>query len=168
MEAPPSPPLVERATDGKMFRGLTNVSLDERGRFAMPTRYREAIRERSGGKLVITIDIRDECLLVYPKADFEEVERQLREHDNTRRSIRSLQRMVVGFATDVELDGNGRVLIPQELRDHAGLSKKVVVIGQTNKLELWADTTWQATLNARREEAELAMDELKDLGGIQL
>lgn len=136
-----------------MFRGITDISLDERGRMAMPTRYREKIRERSAGKLVITIARHDPCLSVYAERDWLAVEEELTELDRDDPENRRQQHMLIGFATDVELDGHGRVVIPQRLRDYAQLEKRVVVVGQPNLLELWNDQTWEANVSAWRDDA---------------
>lgn len=136
-----------------MFRGITDISLDGRGRMAMPTRYREKLRERSGGRLVITIARHDPCLNVYAERDWQTVEEELIELDGGERESRRQQHMLIGFATDVELDGNGRVVIPQRLRDYAQLEKKVVVVGQPMRLELWDDKTWEANVNTWRDDA---------------
>ena len=136
-----------------MFRGITDISLDGRGRMAMPTRYREKLHERSGGRLVITIARHDPCLHVYAERDWQAVEEGLIELDGDEQESRRQQHMLIGFAADVELDGNGRVVIPQRLRDYAQLEKKVVVVGQPMRLELWNDRTWEANVSAWREDA---------------
>ena len=140
-----------------MFRGITDISLDGRGRMAMPTRYREKLRERSGGRLVITIARHEPCLHVYAERDWQTVEETLIELDGDERESRRQQHMLIGFAADVELDGNGRVVIPQRLRDYAQLDKKVVVVGQPMRLELWDDKTWEANVNAWREDANQSL-----------
>lgn len=137
-----------------MFRGITDISLDGRGRMAMPTRYREKLRERSGGRLVITIARHEPCLHVYAERDWQTVEEALIELDGDETESRRQQHMLIGFAADVELDGNGRVVIPPRLRDYAQLKKKVVVVGQPMRLELWNDQTWEANVNAWREDAK--------------
>ena len=128
-----------------MFRGIANVSLDERGRFAVPTRFRDTLKERSGGKLVVTIDIAHPCLLLYPEQEYQQIEAKLVALDNTQAPIRELQRRFIGFASEVELDANGRVLVANELRDYSGLDRKGVLLGQINKLELWSNTVWRET-----------------------
>lgn len=135
-----------------MFRGITDISLDGRGRMAMPTRYREKLRERSGGRLVVTIARHEPCLQVYAERDWQNVEEKLIELDGDELESRRQQHMLIGFAADVELDGNGRIVIPQRLRDYAQLEKQVVVVGQPMRLELWNDQAWEAKVHAWREE----------------
>ena len=125
------------------FRGISNVTLDQRGRFALPTRYRNKIQERSAGSLVVTIDLVNPCVLVYPKPDYEALERQLMAMDNTEAPVRDAQRRLIGFATEMDLDGAGRVLVPGELRDFASIDRKGVLLGQMSKLELWGEALWQ-------------------------
>jgi MraZ protein len=129
-----------------MFRGATKISLDDKGRMVMPTRYREQIADRAQRKLVVTVD-RDQCLLIYPLPDWEEIERKLMSLPNLHAQARRLQRLMVGHATDLELDGHGRILLPPELREFAGLGRAGMLIGQGNRFELWDEARW----NARRD-----------------
>ena len=124
-----------------MFRGASKISLDAKGRLSVPTRYRERIADRSNGQLVVTVD-RDYCLLIYPLPDWEEIERKLMRLPSLNHQARKLQRLMVGYATELELDGSGRILLPAELREFAGLVKKTVLIGQGNRFELWDEESW--------------------------
>ncbi len=124
-----------------MFRGATKVTLDAKGRFAIPTRYRERLVARCGGQLVVTVD-RDYCLLVYPLSDWEEIERKLVRLPSLNKQARRLQRLMVGYASELELDGHGRILLPRELRDFAALDRQAILIGQGNKFELWDEERW--------------------------
>lgn len=137
-----------------MFRGVNNLTLDSKGRLAVPTRYRERLAKHCDGQLVLTVD-RDHCLLVYPLPDWEEIERKLNALPSFNPQTRRLQRLLIGHATECELDGNGRILLPPPLREFAQLEKDVVLIGQGNKFELWDESTW----NARRSEWLAATDE---------
>ncbi len=151
-----------------MFRGISKASLDDRGRFAMPTRFRNALKSRSDGKLVITIDRQDKCLLLYPDAEWITVENVLEQLSNLRPAVRQLQRMLVGFATDVELDSNGRVLIPPILRRYAEIDRAVMVMGQPNKLELWSEEVLNAEMPLWRRQGNEAFESLKELADVQL
>ena len=148
-----------------MFRGVNNITLDAKGRMAMPTRYRERLHERCDGQLVVTVD-RDHCLLVYPLPEWEEIERKLVRLPSLNKQARRLQRLLIGHATECQLDANGRVLLPPPLREFASLDRQAVLIGQGNKFELWDEQVW----NERRdgwlaeEDDELEMpDELESL-----
>jgi MraZ protein len=130
-----------------MFRGATKVTLDAKGRLAIPSRYRERLLSRAEGHLVATVD-RDYCLLIYPLPDWEEIERKLVKLPALNKQARRLVRLMVGYATEIDMDGHGRILLSRELRDFAGLERQAMLIGQGNKFELWNDERW----SARRDE----------------
>ena len=119
-----------------MFSGPTKVTLDAKGRLAIPTRYREEIAQRCDGQLYSTID-RDKCLLIYPRPAWEEVQRKLNRLPSFDSRNRWLQRMMVGYASPIDMDAQGRVLLPRELREFAGLERHAMLIGQGNRFELW-------------------------------
>jgi len=129
-----------------MFRGATKITLDDKGRIVIPTRYREQITELAQGKLVVTVD-KDQCLLIYPLPEWEQIERKLMSLPSLNATARRLQRLMVGHATDLPLDGHGRVLLPSELREFAKLGRYGMLIGQGNRFELWDETRW----NERRD-----------------
>ena len=124
-----------------VFRGATKVTLDAKGRMAIPTRYRERLAARCNGEIVVTVD-KDHCLLVYPLPDWEELERKLVRLPSMNKIARNIVRIMVGYATEVDMDASGRVLVSRELRDFAGLDKQAMLIGQGNKFELWDEETW--------------------------
>lgn len=124
-----------------MFRGATKVTIDAKGRLAIPTRYRDRLESRSNGQLVVTVD-RDYCLLLYPFPDWEEIERKLIRLPSLDKQARRLQRLMVGYATELELDGNGRILLSRELREFAEIDRQAILIGQGNKFEIWNDDIW--------------------------
>lgn len=144
-----------------MFRGVNTLNLDAKGRLAVPTRYREALTRHCNGQMVITVD-RDHCLLLYPLPDWEEIERKLVRLPSFNRHARRLQRLLMGHATECELDTAGRILIPPPLREFAGLNKAVVLIGQGNKFEIWNEEAWNAQraqwLAEQAEDGELPAD----------
>lgn len=125
-----------------MFRGVNPLNLDAKGRLAMPVRHRDRLQESCRGQLVLTID-RDRCLLVYPFPEWEEFERKLNELPSFNEIARRMQRLYIGHATDVNLDGAGRILLPPPLREFAELDKRVVLIGQGNRFELWNEGIWE-------------------------
>lgn len=126
-----------------MFRGITAITLDGKGRLAIPTRHRDALASREGSSLVVTIDTEDTCLLLYPTDHWQLIEEKLQNLPSFNPQARRIQRLLLGHATDVEPDSNGRILLPPLLRDHAKLEKNVVMVGQGNKFELWDETIWQ-------------------------
>jgi MraZ protein len=141
-----------------MFRGANKLTLDVKGRLAMPTRYRERLAERCGGKLVVTVD-KDQCLLIYPFPDWEDIERKLMKLPSLNVQARRLQRLMVGHATELDLDGNGRILLPPTLREYGLLTRDVMLIGQGLRFELWDETRW----NERRDEWLASADTVTDL-----
>ncbi len=152
-----------------MFRGINSVNLDAKGRMALPARLREAISERGDANLVVTIDTRERCLLLYPLTEWEVVQARLESLSNMRRNARLVQRLLIGHATDVELDGNGRLLLPAMLRDFAGLSKKLVLLGQGNKIEIWAEDLWQKRLEEWLDErAGEVLDDSDDFSDLSV
>lgn len=128
-----------------MFRGVAKLSLDSKGRLVMPSRYREALLVRCAGRLVITADS-DKCLLLYPLPDWEPIQHKLMGLSSFNQRIRDLQRRLIGYAEDVELDGAGRLLVSFALRDFAELRKNVVLVGQGTKFELWDQEKWAQVL----------------------
>lgn len=135
-----------------MFRGINNATLDSKGRMALPTRNREALLLAADGKVVVTIDMRESCLLLYPLPEWEVVQRKLEGLSNINPQARLLQRLLIGHATDLELDGNGRILLPAMLREYGDLQKKLVLVGQGNKIEIWSAETWQAQMTTWLEQ----------------
>ena len=93
------------------FRGISNATLDAKGRMALPSRYREVVSAVSQGQVVVTIDRVESCLLLYPRPAWDSVQEKLQALPNVQAGVRQLQRLLIGHATDLELDGNGRLLL---------------------------------------------------------
>lgn len=125
----------------------------------MPTRYRQHLSDVCAGQMVITVDNSDRCLLLYPLPEWEEVERKLQKLPSFNKQARRLQRLLIGHATEVEMDGSGRLLVPPPLREFASFEKRIVMIGQSNKFELWGEELW----NERRSEWLAEGDDLGEL-----
>jgi MraZ protein len=149
-----------------MFRGVNNLNLDAKGRMAIPARYRDRLLESCGGRLIFTIDV-DRCLLLYPLTEWEQIEKALMSRPNMNPQVRRLQRLIVGHATDVEIDGQGRVLVPPSLREYAALEKHAVLVGQGNKFELWDEDAWARQRDSWLEE-EMAGDPAAALESLSL
>jgi len=148
-----------------MFRGVSALNLDSKGRLAIPTKYREALQRQSDGRVVVTVNNakKDErCLWLYPLPEWEEIERRLVALPSMGDAQQRLKRILIGHATDAEIDANGRVLLSQPLREFAGLDKRVVLIGQGNKFEVWNEERWnslrEAWLSEPAEEGPLPLD----------
>jgi MraZ protein len=153
--------------DNIMFRGINAINLDAKGRLAVPTKYRESLRVDEKAELVLTIDTESPCLLLYPLNEWEIIERKLQSLPSFNAAARRIQRLLIGHATDLEMDANGRILMPTVLREYAELDKKIVLIGQGKKFEIWSEQKWQdAREHWLAEEAagsEILPDEMKTL-----
>jgi MraZ protein len=146
-----------------MFRGSNSATLDGKGRMALPTRTRETLSGLSENKVVVTIDMREPCLLLYPLSDWEVVQGKLESLSNINPQARLLQRLLIGHATDLQLDGAGRLLLPSMLRDFAQLEKKLVLVGQGNKIEIWSEQNWHQRMGEWVEEGANALAENADM-----
>jgi MraZ protein len=124
-----------------VFRGVTHLALDNKGRLAIPAKHRDALQAPGGQGLVLTADP-SHCLLLYPLVEWEPIQQRLMALSSFNEKTRGLQRLLVGHADDVELDGAGRILVPPALRQFAALDKRVVLVGQGNKFELWDEARW--------------------------
>jgi len=173
-----------------MFRGINIINLDPKGRMAMPARYRARLQgaivsgggnSRGGrssgdgsgggagasGQLILTIDTHEPCLLLYPLNEWEVIEQKIEALPSFHPVTRRIQRLLIGHATELELDSSGRILLPPLLRDYAKLDKQVMMIGQGKKFEIWSDTNWQAGRDSwiektsQKEEKETLPPELQ-------
>jgi MraZ protein len=126
-----------------MFQGAAALSLDAKGRLAVPSRHRERIAAASAnGTLVLTAHPH-RCLLLYPLPAWEPIRDKVLAAPSLEKQSAYLKRLLVGFAREEEMDAAGRVLIAPELRQYAALEKQVWLIGQGTHFELWSDAGWQ-------------------------
>ena len=136
---------VEKTGSAPVFRGVTQLALDAKGRLAIPGKHRDALAgfpDTTDRALIITADP-SRCLLVYPRATWEPIQARLMALSSFNEQIRGLQRLLVGHADEVDMDGTGRILVPPALRQYAGLDHHVVLVGQGSKFELWDDAKWR-------------------------
>lgn len=126
-----------------MFRGFSAVNLDNKGRLAVPSRFRDRLAVISGGSLVQTLSPLDRSLWLYPLNEWEIIEAKLAALSDFDRQSRRAKQMMRGYATDCQLDSQGRILLSQELRDYAGIRKQAVILGQGNKFEIWDHASWK-------------------------
>jgi MraZ protein len=154
-----------------MFRGAAKVTLDDKGRMVIPNRFREQIAEHTPGetqgRVVLTVD-RDQCLLLYPLPDWEKTQVKLMNLPSMHLQSRRLQRLMVGHATDLTLDSHGRLLLPTELREFAGLTRHAMLIGQGNRFELWDETRWIARRDFWLASEEAVTDLPSELDSLSL
>ena len=138
-----------------MFKGITNIRLDTKGRLTMPTKYRPIIHEQSNSKMVITIDSEEKCLLLYPSTSWKKIQQKINDLPSFNKNARRIQRLLIGHAEDLDLDGNGRILLSKPLRSFAEMTKQVTMIGQGEKFEIWSNDIWEKRVTTwRAEETE--------------
>lgn len=138
--------------DAPTFKGANPISVDAKGRMAMPSKYRQVLQEYCQGQLVITGSY-DRCLLLYPSVRWPQIESQLMDLPNVSSEVRSLQRLILGYATECTMDSNGRFLLPPMLREFAAITKHTVLIGQGKKFELWNSQSLQRQLGSLTRKA---------------
>ncbi|EOI3529327.1 division/cell wall cluster transcriptional repressor MraZ [Cronobacter dublinensis] len=150
-----------------MFRGATLVTLDSKGRLSVPTRYRDLLNDASSGQMVCTIDIHHPCLLLYTLPEWVIIEQKLSRLSSMNPAERRVQRLLLGHASECQMDSAGRLLLAPVLRQHAGLTKQVMLVGQFNKFELWDEETWhqqiREDIDAEQSSSEVLSERLQDL-----
>jgi len=145
-----------------LFTGSFLINMDAKGRIAIPTKVRETLADACSGRITITADPRESCLLIYPDAEWQTLAQKLLTMPNLNEAAGRLQRILLGHATDMELDGNGRILLPPTLRDYASMEKKLMLLGLGKKYELWSEELYRKWLARQANAGELtaAMQEL--------
>ena len=148
-----------------MFRGVSSLTIDTKGRLALPSRYRDVLSEKSDNQMVITIDTQERCLLLYPTPDWEVIQAQVEALPSLNPTARRIQRLLIGHATDVELDSQGRILVPAPLREYAMLGRAAMLIGQGKKFEIWSEEEWHHQRDAwlNQDEDESMPEQLSQL-----
>lgn len=139
-----------------MFRGATSLNIDAKGRLAVPSRHRDALLTQSAGHLVLTAHPH-RCLLLYPQPAWEPLQAKIMSLSSFDRQSSALQRLMVGYAEDMEMDSAGRLLISPALRDFAQLEKQIMLVGQGSHFELWGMEAWKAQLARVMADEELAL-----------
>jgi MraZ protein len=133
-----------------MFGGVSTLSLDSKGRLAIPARHRETVLSAFGANLVVTLDSPDH-LLIYPEANWRPIEEKLIRLPTGNPTLKAYQRLVLGHAETLEMDAAGRILLPARLRERARLGKDVELVGMGNRFELWNAADWDAQTDAALE-----------------
>ncbi|QWF72438.1 division/cell wall cluster transcriptional repressor MraZ [Methylomonas paludis] len=135
-----------------MFRGINTISLDAKGRIAIPTRYRDELQDSCERQLIVTIAVNERsigepgCLWLYPLPEWEQVEQTISKLSNLNKMSIRLKRFLIGNATECEMDNQGRLMLPDKLREFAKIKqdKQVLLVGQLTKFEIWNEAAWQA------------------------
>ncbi|MCH9698900.1 MAG: division/cell wall cluster transcriptional repressor MraZ [Gammaproteobacteria bacterium] len=147
-----------------MFRGNASVALDSKGRMAIPTKYRDKLKDVCDERLVVTIHPKDKCLMLYPLNQWVIKEETLNNVKSLDVRTAKLQRFFLGNATDCEMDGQGRILIPESHRNYAGLTKNLSLVGLVNRFEIWDREQWD-TEGGVLNEGDI--DNLADIPGLE-
>lgn len=136
----------------EMFKGIHNINLDGKGRLTIPTKYRNTITDQSNGSMVVTMDTEEKCLLLYPSTIWATIEKKINNLPSFSKNHRRIQRILIGHAEDLDIDSAGRILLSKPLRLAADMTKKITLIGQGEKFEIWNEDTWNTKVNNWRSE----------------
>ncbi len=139
-----------------MFQGETAITIDDKGRLAIPTSYRDLVAGECGNRLVITYNpFEAGSLYLYPQAVWERVRDQVNALPRTRSVSRQLQLKLVGAAMPVEPDGSGRISLPSSHRNAVGIERRAVLLGMGDKFELWSEQAHHAQIRQTLDDADL-------------
>ena len=138
-----------------MFLGVSTLNLDAKGRLAIPAKHRETLADCCASRVVVTVnpDPENKCLWLYPENEWREVARKLSRLPSMNRANQAIQRLMLGHASELEFDGQGRILLSNEQREFAALGKRVALVGQVHKFEIWDVEAW----TGNREQWQAAM-----------
>ncbi|MEQ9567957.1 MAG: division/cell wall cluster transcriptional repressor MraZ [Pseudomonadales bacterium] len=142
-----------------MFRGIHSINMDAKGRMSVPARFRDQLLSVCGGQVVVTIDPNTKNLALYPLPRWEEIQEKIEALPSINPQARRLQQLFIGHASDLDMDGNGRILLPPMLRRYAELEKGLVLLGQGQKIEIWSEALWET----RFEDIKNMSDGLEEL-----
>ena len=145
-----------------MFRGRSVHTLDAKGRIRIPSRFRETLKRLHDDRFIITN--LDRCLIAYPLQEWEEIEEKLGALSFVRQDVKAFQRFFISGATECNFDKQGRVLIPQTLREHASLEREVVLAGMVKSFEIWSKPSWDEEIKRSHDNFDQITETLADLG----
>jgi len=145
-----------------MFRGRFEHAVDNKGRLSIPSKFREILSTNFDERLIITNF--DGCLWAFPSAEWQKIEEKVASLPQLQDVVKAFQRVFISAAVEAPVDKSGRIQIPQTLREYAGISKDVVLVGMTNRIEIWSREKWQSKFDESQKKLELMGDKLADLG----
>ncbi len=145
-----------------MFRGRFEYSIDDKGRVKIPPKFKDVLKDKGISTLVMTVF--DECIYAYPQDVWEELEKKAVNLPLTNKAARRFKRMFFSSAQDVNLDKQGRVLIPSVLREEVSIDKDVVILGNLDHIEIWTKEKWNKEALALRESEEELASQIEELG----
>jgi MraZ protein len=138
-----------------MFRGRFDHTIDPKGRLSIPAKFREVLTERYDSRLVVTT--LSGCLIAYPYPEWRILEERIAALPEFKKETRTFLRHFYSSAADCPIDKLGRILIPQALRDYAGLKKDVMLLGTFKQFEIWSKKTWQSA------EKKVSLDDIGEM-----
>jgi MraZ protein len=145
-----------------MFRGRSIHTLDAKGRVRIPSRFREILKTQFDDRFIITN--LDRCLIAYPLREWEKIEEKLGDLSFVRQDVKAFQRFFISGATECNFDKQGRVLIPQTLREHACLERETVLAGMVKSFEIWSKPLWDEEIKRSHENFGQITATLAELG----
>lgn len=145
-----------------MFRGRHEHTIDPKGRVSIPVKFREVLGKKYDERLVITNF--DGCLVAYPYEEWIKLEEKASTLSMVKKETRSFMRFFYSSAIECTLDKQGRILIPQTLREYAALDKEVVLVGQLKKIEIWSKKRWSEEIVKVHEDFDRISDVLSEFG----
>jgi len=145
-----------------LFLGSHTINMDAKGRMAIPTKIRESLASFCDGRIVVTAHTEERCLLVYPESQWQEILPKIESLPSFNKAARRAQRLLIGYATPLEMDATGRILVPPTLREYASLEKKLMLVGQGKKFELWSESSWFDWLDDADQENDIP-EEMRNL-----
>lgn len=146
------------------FRGVDTINLDGKGRFSIPTKYRAELQECCDCKLVVTAN-RERCLDLFPLPLWEEMENKLRQMPPLNEMGQRYKRFILGHSSQCDMDGHGRILLPEQLRKFANVDKRIVLSSQIDRFEIWSEDAWDNKINAWLED-ERNPEEMKEVAAV--
>ena len=145
-----------------MFRGRYEHGVDSKGRLAIPSKFREVLATQFDERLILTHF--DQCLWAYPVPVWQELEKKITQLPQFLEEVKALQRVFISAASECPLDKQGRILLPATLRDYAGLNKEAILVGMTQRIEIWSKGRWQKVFGDSQKRLEAMQDKLAELG----
>lgn len=145
-----------------MFRGRFEHGIDAKGRSSLPAKFRDVLAAASDERLILTNF--DGCLWGYPVAEWQKIEEKVAALPQFKPEVKALQRVFISAATECPIDPQGRILIPQTLRDYAGIKKDIVFVGMTRRIEIWAKENWAKIFEQSQADLSGMSEKLAELG----
>ena len=145
-----------------MFRGRHEYTIDEKGRLSIPSKFREVLATSFDARLIVTNF--DQCLWAYPVTEWQELERKVGGLPQFLDEVKALQRVFISAATECTIDKQGRILLPPTLKDYAGITRDVIIVGMTKRIEIWAKERWNEVFKEAQGKLESMGARLAELG----